>query len=100
MPISAEILVTEKLLLAELYMITSPLFAFGGILKSVEPLRVFEPQFMLCTAAGLFPTCTLITAGCDTVTLTLGVTLNAGSQLSVYSNSTSLAISVFGTEIF
>lgn len=38
--------------------------------------------------------------GCDTVTLTLGVTLNAGSQLSVYSNSTSLAISVFGTEIF
>jgi len=37
--------------------------------------------------------------GCDTVTLTLGLTMNAGSQLSVYANSTSLAISVFGTEI-
>jgi hypothetical protein len=37
--------------------------------------------------------------GCDTVTLTLGLTMNAGSNLSVYANSTSLAISVFGTEI-
>ena len=38
--------------------------------------------------------------GCDTVTLTLGLTMNAGSQLSVYANSTALAISVFGTEIY
>lgn len=38
--------------------------------------------------------------GCDSVTLTLGITMNAGSQLSVYANSTSLAISVFGAEIY
>lgn len=38
--------------------------------------------------------------GCDSVTMTLGITMNAGSQLSVYANSTSLAVSVFGTEIF
>jgi len=38
--------------------------------------------------------------GCDSVTLTLGVTMNAGSQLSVYANSSSLAVSVFGTEIY
>jgi hypothetical protein len=38
--------------------------------------------------------------GCDSVTMTLGITMNAGSQLSVYANSTSLAVSVFGTEIY
>jgi hypothetical protein len=37
--------------------------------------------------------------GCDTVTLTIGMTMNTGSNISVYANSTSLAISVFGTEI-
>lgn len=38
--------------------------------------------------------------GRDTVTLTLGVTLNAGSIVSVNANSSLLAFSAFGTEIF
>lgn len=36
----------------------------------------------------------------DTVTLTLGVTLNAGSILSVNANSSLVAFSAFGTEIY
>lgn len=38
--------------------------------------------------------------GRDTVTLTLGVTMNAGSIVSVNANSSLLAFSVFGTEIY
>lgn len=38
--------------------------------------------------------------GRDAITLTLGVTLNAGSILSVNANSSLLAFSAFGTEIF
>ena len=38
--------------------------------------------------------------GRDTVTLTLGVTLNAGSIVSVNANSSLLAFSSFGTEIY
>ena len=36
----------------------------------------------------------------DTVTLTLGVTLNAGSIVSVNANSSLLAFSAFGTEVY
>lgn len=36
----------------------------------------------------------------DTVTLTLGITLNAGSIVSVNANSSLLAFSAFGTEIY
>jgi len=38
--------------------------------------------------------------GRDTVTLTLGITLAAGSQISVNANSALLAFSAFGTEIY
>jgi hypothetical protein len=38
--------------------------------------------------------------GRDAITLTLGVTLNAGSIISVNANSSLLAFSAFGTEIF
>jgi hypothetical protein len=38
--------------------------------------------------------------GRDTVTLTLGITLNAGSIISVNANSSLLAFSAFGTEIY
>jgi hypothetical protein len=38
--------------------------------------------------------------GRDAITLTLGVTLNAGSIVSVNANSSLLAFSAFGTEIF
>jgi hypothetical protein len=38
--------------------------------------------------------------GRDTVTLTLGVTLNAGSIVSVNANSSLLSFSAFGTEVF
>jgi hypothetical protein len=38
--------------------------------------------------------------GKDTVTLTLGVTLNAGSIVSVNANSSLLAFSAFGTEVY
>jgi hypothetical protein len=36
----------------------------------------------------------------DTVTLTLGVTLNAGSMISANANCGNFAFSVFGTEIY
>jgi hypothetical protein len=36
----------------------------------------------------------------DTVTLTLGITLNAGSIVSVNANSSLLAFSAFGTEVY
>lgn len=36
----------------------------------------------------------------DTVTLTLGITLNAGSIVSVNANSSLVAFSAFGTEIY
>ena len=38
--------------------------------------------------------------GRDTVTLTLGITLAAGSQISVNANSSLLAFSAFGTEVY
>ncbi len=38
--------------------------------------------------------------GRDAITLTLGITLNAGSIISVNANSSLLAFSAFGTEIF
>jgi len=38
--------------------------------------------------------------GRDAITLTLGVTLNAGSILSVNANSSLLSFSAFGTEIY
>ena len=38
--------------------------------------------------------------GRDTVTLSLGVTLNAGSIVSVNANSSLLAFSAFGTEVY
>jgi len=38
--------------------------------------------------------------GRDAITLTLGITLNAGSQLSVHANSTLLSFAAFGTEIY
>jgi len=38
--------------------------------------------------------------GRDTVTLTLGITLAAGSQISVNANTSLLAFSAFGTEIY
>ena len=38
--------------------------------------------------------------GRDSITLTLGVTLNAGSILSVNANSSLIAFSAFGTEIY
>jgi hypothetical protein len=38
--------------------------------------------------------------GRDTITLTLGITLNAGSIVSVNANSSLLAFSAFGTEIY
>jgi hypothetical protein len=38
--------------------------------------------------------------GRDTVTLTLGITLNAGSIVSVNANSSLLAFSAFGTEVY
>lgn len=38
-------------------------------------------------------------AGNDTVALTLGLTLNASDQISVYASSANLSFSVFGTEI-
>ena len=38
--------------------------------------------------------------GRDTVTLTLGVTLNAGSIVSVNANSSLVAFSAFGTEVY
>lgn len=38
--------------------------------------------------------------GRDTVTLTLGVTLNAGSIVSVNANSSLLSFSAFGTEVY
>jgi hypothetical protein len=38
--------------------------------------------------------------GRDAITLTLGVTLNAGSIVSVNANSSLLAFSAFGTEIY
>ena len=38
--------------------------------------------------------------GRDAITLTLGITLNAGSIVSVNANSTLLAFSAFGTEVF
>jgi len=36
----------------------------------------------------------------DTITLSLGITLNAGSIVSVNANSSLLAFSAFGTEVF
>lgn len=36
----------------------------------------------------------------DTVTLTLGITLNAGSIISVNSNSALMSFSAFGTEVY
>ncbi len=36
----------------------------------------------------------------DTVTLTLGITMNAGSILSVNANSSLVAFSAFGTEVY
>lgn len=36
----------------------------------------------------------------DTITLTLGITMNAGSNISVNANSTLMAFSAFGTEIY
>jgi hypothetical protein len=38
--------------------------------------------------------------GRDAITLTLGITLAAGSQISVNANSALLAFSAFGTEIY
>jgi hypothetical protein len=38
--------------------------------------------------------------GRDAITLTLGITLNAGSIVSVNANSSLLAFAAFGTEIF
>jgi hypothetical protein len=38
--------------------------------------------------------------GRDSITLTLGVTLNAGSILSVNANTSLIAFSAFGTEIY
>jgi hypothetical protein len=38
--------------------------------------------------------------GRDSITLTLGVTLNAGSILSVNSNTSLISFSAFGTEIY
>ena len=38
--------------------------------------------------------------GRDTITLSLGVTLNAGSIVSVNANSSLLAFSAFGTEVY
>lgn len=38
--------------------------------------------------------------GRDAITLTLGITLNAGSIVSVNANSSLLAFSAFGTEIY
>lgn len=38
--------------------------------------------------------------GRDAITYTLGITLNAGSVISVNANSSLLAISVFGTEVY
>ena len=38
--------------------------------------------------------------GRDAITLTLGLTLNAGSIISVNANSSLLAFSAFGTEIY
>ncbi len=38
--------------------------------------------------------------GRDAITLTLGITLNAGSIISVNANSSLLAFSAFGTEIY
>lgn len=38
--------------------------------------------------------------GRDAITLTLGVTLNAGSIVSVNANSSLLAFSAFGTEVY
>jgi len=36
----------------------------------------------------------------DTVTLTLGITMNAGSNISVNANSSLVAFTAFGTEIY
>jgi hypothetical protein len=36
----------------------------------------------------------------DTVTLTLGVTMNAGSNISVNANSSALTFTAFGTEVY
>jgi hypothetical protein len=38
--------------------------------------------------------------GKDTVTMTLGITLNAGSIVSVNANSSLLTFSAFGTEVY
>jgi len=38
--------------------------------------------------------------GRDSITLTLGITLAAGSQISVNANSSLLAFSAFGTEVY
>lgn len=38
--------------------------------------------------------------GKDSITMTLGITLNAGSQISVNANSSLLAFSAFGTEVY
>ena len=38
--------------------------------------------------------------GRDAITLTLGITLNAGSIVSVNANSSLLAFAAFGTEVF
>lgn len=38
--------------------------------------------------------------GRDAITLTLGITLNAGSIVSVNANSSLLAFSAFGTEVY
>jgi hypothetical protein len=38
--------------------------------------------------------------GRDAITLTLGITLAAGSQISVNANSSLLAFSAFGTEVY
>jgi hypothetical protein len=36
----------------------------------------------------------------DTITLTLGITMNAGSNISVNANSSLLSFTAFGTEIY
>lgn len=36
----------------------------------------------------------------DTITLTLGITMNAGSNISVNSNSSFLTFTAFGTEVY
>lgn len=36
----------------------------------------------------------------DTITLTLGITMNAGSNISINANSSLLTFSAFGTEIY